>query len=660
MLYKKNNLPFSQDEFKNPSSEYRAAPFWAWNNELNPDELVWQIEQFKKLGFGGFHMHVRTGLATEYLSDRFMDIVSACVEKAREEKMLAWLYDEDRYSSGFAGGLVTKNEQYRQRRLVVSRRQHEGKLIACFDICLDENGRLETYRRIGEGENAAGFKLFAYLVIDLPNSWCNNQTYVNTLDPAAMREFINITHERYKKKFAGDFGGLIPAIFTDEPAFPAKEFLNFAFEDRDIKLPWTDDLEESFAAAYDGASLVDGIPELVWNLPDDKVSLLRYRYHDHVTERFTNAFVDQCRAWCEANGIMLTGHMHSEKTLEGQSRVIGEAMRAYRAFHLPGIDILCDARETTTAKQAQSAARQYGCPGVLSELYGVTNWNFDFRGHKLQGDWQAALGVTVRVPHLSWVSMNGNAKRDYPGTFNYQAPWYEEYPYVENHFARLNTVLTRGRAVVRIGVIHPIESYWLRMGPGEHTKTVREKMNRNFQDLCNWLLRGLIDFDYICESTLPQLCDINDIKTGEPFPVGKAAYDVIIVPELETIRETTLMRLEAFRQSGGRIIFPGSAPEYVDARQNEKPRLLWEKCERTGFERLSLLNALAPVRELEIRNKRYNTAGQALHPPPTAAFRGKPRGIKPFVSSLARSCPCKHGRDLAPFVNNIYLILNFT
>ena len=29
------------------------------------------------------------------------------------------------------------------------------------------------------------------------------------------------------------------------------------------------------------------------------------------------------------------------------------------------------------------------------------------------------------------------------------------------------------------------------------------------------------------------------------------------------------------------------------------------------------------------------------------------KGINPFVSSLARSCPCKHGRDLALFVNNI-------
>jgi hypothetical protein len=45
-------------------------------------------------------------------------------------------------------------------------------------------------------------------------------------------------------------------------------------------------------------------------------------------------------------------------------------------------------------------------------------------------------------------------------------------------------------------------------------------------------------------------------------------------------------------------------------------------------------------------NKGYNTAGQALHPPPgRAAFNGQPRGLKPFVSSFARSCACKHARD---------------
>ena len=124
-----------------------------------------------------------------------------------------------------------------------------------------------------------------------------------------------------------------------------------------------------------------------------------------------SAYCDQIGAWCREHGILMTGHMMSEQTLESQSDSVGEAMRAYRSFTLPGVDQLCDGREFTTVKQAASAAHQQGCPGVASELYGVTNWDFDFKGHKLQGDWQAALGVTVRVPHLYWCSMHGESKR---------------------------------------------------------------------------------------------------------------------------------------------------------------------------------------------------------------------------------------------------------
>ena len=604
MLYPKNTQPFSSELFREPSREYRGTPFWAWNNRLDAGELTWQIERLREMGFGGFHMHVRTGLAIEYLSDEHLAVTAACIQKARDENMLAWLYDEDRWPSGAAGGMVTKNPAYRIQRLLLTRRPcaENGSPIACFDITLDAAGCLAAYRRIDAEEAAVGFKLYACIEAARPDPWFNNQTYVDTLNPEAIHEFIKLTHERYHSRFAADFGGVIPAIFTDEPQFSIKQTLRFAHEDRDITLPWTGDLPASHAASYGGEDLVAALPELLWDLPDGKISLARYHYHDHITGRFTSAFADQCGDWCARHGLMFTGHLMEEPTLESQTHAVGEAMRAYRSFHLPGIDMLCDRREFTTAKQAQSAARQYGCPGVLSELYGVTNWDFDFRGHKLQGDWQAALGVTVRVPHLSWVSMNGEAKRDYPGSFNYQAPWYREYPYVENHFARVNTALTRGRAVCRVGVIHPIESYWLHWGPRENTLEIREQMDSRFQDLCQWLLRGLVDFDYICESTLPDLCDTARMKPLAPFPVGSMAYDVVIVPALETIRGTTLSRLEAFRDSGGRLLFLGEAPRAVDAIPGEQARLLWERSERLAFERLPLLRALANIRELEIHD----------------------------------------------------------
>ena len=116
MLYKKNTaFSLSKDLFRNPTAEYRGTPFWSWNSSLKADELCRQIEVFKKMGFGGFHMHVRTGLRDEYLGADFMNNVETCVNKAKSENMLAWLYDEDRYASGFAGGFVTKDHAFRQK-----------------------------------------------------------------------------------------------------------------------------------------------------------------------------------------------------------------------------------------------------------------------------------------------------------------------------------------------------------------------------------------------------------------------------------------------------------------------------------------------------------------------------------------------------------------
>ncbi|MDD6681953.1 MAG: glycosyl hydrolase [Clostridiales bacterium] len=612
MLYPHNSeKSLSENLFRSPSAEYRGTPFWAWNCELDEKELLWQIDQMKEMGLGGFHMHCRSGMSTPYLTDEFMKLVGACVEKARENQMLAWLYDEDRWPSGAAGGLVTKDHSYRARTLLftVNKKENETPL-AVYAISLDENKCLKDYRLLNENEGAKPGEMvrYAYLCVAEDNSWYNNQAYLDTLSPDAVKKFIEITHERYAECFEKDFGGVIPAIFTDEPQFSPKLTLTFPESDVDAVIPWTDDLEDSYQKTY-GESLLAKLPEIFWELPNDLPSPTRYHFHDHLTERFTQAFADQIGAWCEKHNIMLTGHMMEEPTLRSQTRMLGEAMRSYRGFQLPGIDMLCDRREFTTAKQAQSAAHQYGRPGVMSELYGVTNWDYEFRGHKSQGDWQAALGVTVRVPHLAWVSMEGAAKRDYPACINYQSPWYKEYPYVENHFARLNTALTRGKPQVKVGLIHPIESYWLRFGPAAQTDDRRAEMDDRFQKVTAWLLHGLIDFDFICEALLPEQCKVG----SAPLQVGEMAYDVIVVPACETIRATTLDRLEKFAAAGGKLIFMGDAPKFVDAIPSERAKLLADKATCIPYTNFDLLESLEELREIDVRTQQGNRAPKLLH-----------------------------------------------
>ena len=604
--------------FANPPAVYRGTPFWSWNNKLDADQLKRQIDYFKRMGFGGAHMHVRTGMATPYLSESYMQVVRECVDHFQNRDMLAWLYDEDRWPSGAAGGLVTQDPRLRIRHLLFTRSLDESTLndqeyrLGRYAVRLDSHGCLTHYRRLGESEEVHKDEQAwaAYLKTARPRSGFNDQTYVDTLNRCAIERFIEVTHERYRQCVGDRFGTVAPAIFTDEPQMDRNRRFSRPDAGEDVTLPFTDNLPETYQAAY-GQDLLDVLPELFWELAGEAHSSVRWRFHDHVTERFTQAFADTIGEWCGRHGLRLTGHMMEEPTLFSQTHAIGEAMRAYRGFQLPGIDILCDHREYNTAKQAQSAARQYGRPGVLSELYGVTNWDYDFVGHKGQGDWQAALGVTVRVPHLAWVSMLGEAKRDYPASIGYQSPWFEQYPVVEDHFARLNTVLTRGTPRAHIGVVHPIESYWLCYGPVSQTEREREQREQRFAQLTDWLLFGLLDFDFIAESLLPEQCPE---PAREPaLAVGAMRYQAIVVPSMRTIRATTLGRLEAMHEAGGTVIFAGEVPTLLDAEPSSRCAAFADEAKKVAFDRLEILNALEPFRDVMIHRLDGRSASTCLY-----------------------------------------------
>lgn len=646
---------FDFELFRNPTSEYRGTPFWSWNNKLDRRQLFQQIEVLRQMGFGGFHAHSRTGLDTNYLSPEYLQLLRDCTLEAKRLGMLSWLYDEDRWPSGFAGGLVTKDPALRARQLLwtcrpyrpgeqpglvdygMQKRSGNGQLVARYAVTL-RDGRLASYRRLQQDEKPprSTRTWYAYLEPQPPSRWFGFQTYLDTFNPAATRRFIEITHETFKQSLGEFFGNVIPAIFTDEPQFTKKTILGTTSDENDQFMPISDDFFETYRATYH-QRLEDHLPELFWNLADDRPSVVRWRYHAHTVERFATGFCDVLGHWCDANGIALTGHMIGEETLASQTRGTGEAMRPLRFFHLPGIDQLCDDMELTTAKQAQSVARQCGREGVTSELYGVTNWDFDFVGHKAQGDWQAALGVTVRVPHLSWVSMAGESKRDYPAPIDQHSPWWQQYPLIENHFSRLNTVLTRGSPLVRLAVVHPVESYWLHVGPAEHNAAIAGEQEQQFQSLTRWLCHSLVDFDFISEAMLPTL--ETGVSRGR-LHVGAARYDAVILPNLQTIRSGTLDLLLRFAKERGTLLVAGDPPRLVDARP--APRLAAKLARRARiipFTRLALIDAIEPLREIDVRHADGSRADSLLH-----QFRADGRKRHLFLCNTDRRRPRRGSR----------------
>lgn len=627
MLVNFQSDEFNDHQFQNPPAKFRGAPFWAWNCVIKDEYLEKQIGYFQEMGMGGFHIHCRTGMATPYLGDEFMHYVKKCNQIAKEKNMLCWLYDEDRYASGYGGGFVTKDIVNRERYLIFSPNKPEsdylpskaafdeavskgftpkGYYVAAYRIQLD-NEYLSHYVRLSDNDIKEDDNeiWWAYVKISDTSTWWNNQTYVNTLDKKAIDRFIDVTYEIYYEEVGDDFGKSIPAIFTDEPQYARKEHLNFASEKRKITIPFTDDFTETFNNKY-GSDILESLPELVWELPNQQISVIRYQYHNHLADRFVHAYAKNIGDWCEKHNIALSGHMKGEETLYSQTLYVGEVMRSLRHFHIPGHDVLCDQRDYVTAKLAQSVAHQYGRIGAMSELYGVTNWDFDFKGHKMSGDWQAALGITVRVHHLSWMSMEGEAKRDYPASINYQSPWYKKYNIIEDHFARLNTALTSGKPTVRIGVIHPIESFWLHFGPYEQTYLQQNELENNYQNIAEWLLFNQLDYDFISEALLEEQVDVaekDNLSVDEVpcFKMEEMRYEIVIIPGCHTLRSHTVKKLTDFVKSGGKVIFLGDIPYAVDGMSSNEVKQLAKQCDCIPFEKNHLLHQLEEVREIDVR-----------------------------------------------------------
>ncbi len=609
MLYEKSKTDHLTDAlFKEPTCEYRGAPFWSWNDELEEEECVRQAHIFRDMGFGGYHMHPRSGLATPYLGDKFNSCVRACVEDAKANGMLAWLYDEDRYPSGFAGGAVTKDGRFRRRGLLFTSKKRkedavfsEGrqcggkKLLATYAVklCL---GKCFGYKRLAAGEKGFGKRFYAYLVVDEPTDQFNQAGYVDALCKDALTAFADYTFGTYQKNVGAEFGKTIPAIFTDEPQMKFYSMFKHAICPKEAMIPWTDDFAMSYQKVF-GSDILDRLPELFFEMNRPSVKRTRYLYHTHRTERFAEAFSDNLGTRAAALGLALTGHLMEEPTLGSQSRAVGETMRHYKEFGLPGIDMLCGRHEYTTAKQTESVVRQQGKEGMLCELYGVSRWVVEFGKFKEEGDWLACLGVTARVPHLSFYSMRGEAKRDYPPSIFYQSPWYLKFKMIEDHFARLNTALTRGKAVNDVAVIHPIESYFLTFGGEKSNKKMRARQEARFQDLANWLLFSGCDFDYISESLLPSQV------TEDALAVGQCRYKKIFVPALTTMRRTTLDYLVRFRKAGGEVVFLGGVPSMIEGVASDDVIAFAKTCKTLAFEKQEVLGEIEDHRVVTLTSE---------------------------------------------------------
>ncbi|HAZ62609.1 MAG TPA: hypothetical protein DCZ72_03220 [Armatimonadetes bacterium] len=605
-----DQAPVWLQEFRQPGPAWRAKPFWAWNGRLERRELLRQVHVLAAMGYGGVFMHSRTGLETEYLGDEWFELINACADEAQLLGLEAWLYDEDRWPSGTAGGLVTLDPAHRLR--FVSLRRDPGHLftwhdhlLAAFAVSLDglvarDLVRLtpDTARDEYEQRTVITFSV----EVQEPSSFYNGQTYVDTMSRAATDRFIELTHERYAARSGSRLGAAITGIFTDEPHRGAlMSGFSLANHNAPAMAPWTDALPAEFERRF-GYDLIERLPELFLQVDARPVSQVKWHYCELTQSLFEANFLAPIRAWCDEHGLRLTGHALHEDSLTTQVAMLGSLQRFYPYLSDPGIDILTEGNRAYWAvAQLASVAHQLDQPWLLSELDGCTGWQMGFEGHRALGAWQALLGINLRCPHLSWYTMRGQAKRDYPASLAHQSAWWRDYPVVEDYFARLGVALSAGRPLRETLVINPIESIWCQIHVGWANQLTAAtpaiaRLDQDHADLFGWLSGAQIGFDYGDEGLLAEHAEAGTDAQGAYLRVGQAVYRQAFVPRVLTLRSTTLDLLDAFAQAGGRVVLGGLPPHFVDAAPSVHAKLSARAWQVVDWDRDAVRAALAPGR----------------------------------------------------------------
>jgi len=550
----KNNFKFLQSKFLSPGKAYGSAPLWVWHTKVTRTIIDSMMQEFKDNAFGGVMVHPRPGLITEYLSPDWFDLYQYTIQKGKALGLNVWIYDENSYPSGFAGGYVPDQmpESYNQGQMLhltqtTTLPEQSGNIF----IALKEvNGNYIDISNTLNAEkgNPGKYYLFTkeYYKKQEGTVGPPEFPYVDLMVKGVTEKFLEVTMKGYERIAGNEFGKTVPGLFSDEPSIPTRGAGN---------VRWTPDLFSAFKQKW-GYDLQTHLPSLFEKTGDWK--RIRHNYQQTLLQLFIDRWSKPMHAYMEKHHLKWTGHYWEHGWPEPGEGPDNMAMYAWH--QQPGIDMLFNQFDEASphaqfgnirsVKELASVANQLGKQRTLCETYGGGGWELTFKDMKRLGDWQYALGVNFLNQHLSMMTLTGARKYDYPQSFSYHSPWWPYYKTLNEYFARLSFVLSQGSQQNHILIIEPTSSAWMYAGPEEKHEELNTIGNR-FQQFITQLEKAQVEYDLGSENIIK---DHGKTEAGK-FIIGERAYSTVVIPPgMENIDRFTYTLLKAYADAGGKVL----------------------------------------------------------------------------------------------------------
>jgi hypothetical protein len=508
-----------------------------------PDDLArLGMQHYRSLGLGGIVCNVAFN---DYMrSDQNWQTLIAGVRACQELGMVVWIYDEEGYPSGAAGGLVLReNPEFEALALAADRSLPDPFFV----------------RRAYEYTHAS-------------NNYFAARRYINLINDQAVRSFISHTHENYYRYLKPYFGRTVQAMFTDEPSLIAINLGQIPDDSRKNvrvadpidpaakplpSVPWARDIAQQYKrrfgddliahrkSLFEGDSRIDRkVRSQFWSLVADLVS-----------DRYFGALQD----WCKHHGVASSGHGLWEESIIHHPALQGNALKTLTRMHIPGLDVLSSDPQAVltsywmTAALPVSAALLSGGRRVMTE---VSDFSQKMGGKgpctlaqmQATAAWQAAWGVTDFTLYYEI--------KDRPP---------DEYRAYCAYVGRLNAILKAARPEPETLLYYPISDLWAEYLPVaepmklESQSPRAQKLVRSFNRLGQTMQRSqipfaLIDYEHLAEAGVTGDGHL-DIK-GRRFTSLVLPSDV----QLPTAAEKVVKR---FKKKGGRVVSDGGKFEAV-------------------------------------------------------------------------------------------------
>jgi len=552
-----------RNSFAEPPREYSSAPLWVWNDRLTEEQIAGTMRDLAGQKVKQVFVHPRPGLMTPYLSEEWFKLWKIALREAERLDMNVWIYDENSYPSGFAGGFVP-DAMPESRGMGLGFGEQDAPIkidkdtVAVFRPVADGYENITQAAKAGQ-ELAPGKYLVASLHWAGTSPWYGGKFYVNLLTPGVTEEFLAVTMGPYVRNIQEQFGKRVPGVFTDEPHLaPAGG------------LPWSTDLPEVFSRRW-GYDLIENLPSLVRPVGDFR--RVRHNYLQVLLSLFIERWAKPYYEYCGKHGLEFTGHYWEH---EWPNCLMSPDNMAMYAWHQrPAIDNLMNQYSegvhgqfgnTRTVKELSSVANQLGLERTLCEAYGAGGWDLRFEDMKRIGDWLYVLGVNTLDEHLSYITIRGARKRDHPQSFSYHEPWWKSYHVMADYFTRLSLIMSQGRQVNRILVIQPTTTAW--MYQGDPTQAARlGEVGNSFQRLIMDLEQAQVEYDLGCEDIIAR----HGSTDGPRFKVGQCTYDTVVLPPFtENLNQRTMELLTVYLDAKGTVLCCGEAPGRTDGRMSRR------------------------------------------------------------------------------------------